>query len=326
MKYYIIIDTGTTNTRIRLLNEQEMIIDDWESNTGVRVTAIEGNNQKLKSVIKNGIEEIIKRNSISKDQIERIIASGMITSNVGLIEVPHIKVPAGKEEIKSCVKELCISDVSEIPISFVPGVKNDVQNVNLDNFEEMDIMRGEESEIMAILQRVPRGVEYLIVLPGSHNKFVRVNKNGKIIGCMTTLSGELLECVSKTTIIADSVDHKFSESYDKNMILIGYHTAMKVGLTRAIFSARILSQFVFSNANKIANYLLGAILQSDMEALKGTEAIHMDSDTVIVVAGKDGLRKALVDIFNEEMTSNTIDEYAYNSNMSAEGVISIFSN
>lgn len=324
MKYYLAIDTGTSNTRIRLLNEKSVVIDDWESNIGVRVTAIEGNNRKLKSVIKDGIKEIIERNHIEKSQIEKILASGMITSNVGLVELPHISVPAGLEELKDNVKELLMDDIIDIPIFFIPGVKNNVSEINLRNFEDMDIMRGEETETMAILKKIAFDNDCLIVLPGSHNKFVNVDKDGKIIGCMTTLSGELLECISKSTIIADSVNHKFADSFDKDMILLGYHTAKRVGLTRAVFSARILNQFVLSDTDKIANYLLGVVFQSDLVAPKGTGAIHVDSNTTIVIAGKDGLRKTLMVILKEEMPSNIVMEYTYDNNMSAIGAFSLF--
>ena len=42
---------------------------------------------------------------------------------------------------------------------------------------------------MAILDRFPPGKPMLLILPGSHNKFVSVDREGKITGCLTSISG-----------------------------------------------------------------------------------------------------------------------------------------
>lgn len=50
--YVIFIDSGTTNTRIRLVEEEKTIVLDVEKvQVGVRNTAIDGNNQQLKKNI-----------------------------------------------------------------------------------------------------------------------------------------------------------------------------------------------------------------------------------------------------------------------------------
>lgn len=46
----------------------------------------------------------------------------------------------------------------------------------------------------------------LFILPGSHNKFVSVDREGKITGCLTSISGELLASITNDTIIAKSVN------------------------------------------------------------------------------------------------------------------------
>ena len=49
----------------------------------------------------------------------------------------------------------------------------------------------------------------ILVLPGSHNKFVSVDREGKITGCLTSISGELLASITNDTIIAKSVNREF---------------------------------------------------------------------------------------------------------------------
>ena len=51
---------------------------------GVRNTAIDGNNQKLKTAVKECLENLLAAEHLGYDQVYRIIASGMIPSDVGI--------------------------------------------------------------------------------------------------------------------------------------------------------------------------------------------------------------------------------------------------
>lgn len=50
--YTITIDGGTTNTRCILWNSSRQRIDEQKREVGVRNTAIDGNNSKLKNAVK----------------------------------------------------------------------------------------------------------------------------------------------------------------------------------------------------------------------------------------------------------------------------------
>nr|WP_278287062.1 2-dehydro-3-deoxygalactonokinase [Clostridium sp. AM58-1XD] len=56
--------------------------------------------------------------------ITKIISCGMITSNVGLVEVPHVTVPASTEGLAAGAKEILLEDGCSMLITFIPGVKN----------------------------------------------------------------------------------------------------------------------------------------------------------------------------------------------------------
>src|SRR5699024_6896132 len=92
--YILSIDSGTTNSRIYLVDyNNQNVIDVVKKNIGIKNTAINGSNSVLKEEISNGIMEIIKRNNCTSDDINYIVASGMITSNLGILEVPYIESP-----------------------------------------------------------------------------------------------------------------------------------------------------------------------------------------------------------------------------------------
>jgi len=56
----ILIDSGTTNSRIRLIDKKTSEIKDLEKvSIGVRNTAIEGNSENLKRQLNDGIRRLI---------------------------------------------------------------------------------------------------------------------------------------------------------------------------------------------------------------------------------------------------------------------------
>ncbi len=300
--YIITIDGGTTNTRCILWNNKREKVDEGKRNVGVRNTAIDGNNGKLKAAVKEILEELLSNNGLSYDDIRLIIASGMLTSDSGLVEIPHVTAPADAEDLAQRMTAVSIEDICPIPIHFIPGVKNAVSDINANNFESMDIMRGEEVESIAIIDALKSERPMLLILPGSHNKFVSVDASGKITGCLTSISGELLSSITNDTIIAKSVNREYvrPETYDKDYLMMGYTNAKNVGIGRACFSARILNLFHEKDTTKLANYILGVALQCDITALQNTNAIKIEDGTVAVVYGKEPFKSALLDILGEE--------------------------
>jgi len=320
--YVITLDTGTTNTRVILWNSSRKIVTTSKAEVGVRNTAIDGNNNRLKAAVKGCLESVLKDANLTYDDVLMIIASGMITSNVGLVEIPHCVVPVGSSELAAAVKCISLPEVCSLPITFIPGVKNSAGSIDLNNFEAMDIMRGEEVETVAIIEHFPRSRDYLLVLPGSHMKFISVDAAGRITGCLTSISGELLSSITNNTIIANAVDKKFVEEkyYDKNMVLTGYETAKKSGIGRACFSARILNQFAIKDKQKLANYILGVALQSDVTAVKNSDALKVNCSTDVIVSGKDPLRRAIADILQKDGFFANVYTYEIKGNLPLSAV------
>lgn len=299
MKQYIItVDGGTTNTRCILWDENRRRIAQENRPVGVRNTAIDGNNRKLKQAVKECLDALVEKNGLGYGDIHRIIASGMITSDVGIVVVPHLTAPAGLEELAAATVAIELPEICPVPIYFIPGIKNSDGPFSFENIEAMDIMRGEEVESIAVMEQFKSGRPLLLVLPGSHNKFVSVDREGKITGCLTSISGELLASITNDTIIAKSVNREFvsQENYDREWVLKGYEIASRAGLGRACFTARILMLFYDNDPKKLANYILGATIAGDMQAVRNSTALKVDKDTLAVVGGKEPLRTAVADV------------------------------
>lgn len=297
--YVVTIDTGTTNTRICIWQNNKIVAKSSRS-VGVRNTAISGSTQDLIVAIKEAIDEAFSQIEITpKDQIT-YLASGMITSNVGLHEIPHLIAPVGLNELSKGMEQKVIPEISDEPIWFIPGVKNNVQLVTSDNYEAMDMMRGEETEAIGVLKSNELQGPALIVLPGSHSKFVKIDQLNRIEGCITTIAGELLDIITKNTILASSLHDQFADEIDQNALLLGAKSSMQVGLARSCFSIRVLDMFGDLSINQKANVLLGAVLQEDIQAIKNSKALNLTENTKIVVCGKAILRDGFVELIKHD--------------------------
>ncbi|MET0935356.1 MAG: 2-dehydro-3-deoxygalactonokinase [Luteibacter sp.] len=319
------IDTGTTNTRVTAWKDGQ-VVGQAARQVGVRDTAITGNTRKLEDGVRETIAEVLESTRLDRDDVAQVLASGMITSNVGLCEIPHIPAPAGIDDMATAMREHRVDHVWHKPIWFVPGVRNAVEHIGLHNCEAMDMMRGEEVESFALIERLKLDEPTVIVLPGSHSKFVSIDKGGRIDGCVTTLAGELLHVISHDTILAGSLKDGFAKRIDPEMLLAGAASSKKIGLGRACFSVRILDQFAVYDANARANFLLGAVLGSDLLTLKNSSAIRMSPGTRFVISGKPILREAIArlvegdDFFSGTITVLGDDEQ---SDLAGHGAIAV---
>ena len=289
------IDAGTTNTRTTLWRNGSPLAQS-QSEVGVRNTAIDGHNQALRQAIRNTITAVLHKANLPAESITLALASGMISSSMGLAEVPHLLAPCGLVQLAAGMHHLDEPNLTEgmdLPLWLIPGVRNRISTVGLHNAEAMDMMRGEETEAIGLMTRLNMTGPAMFIMPGSHTKLVSIDAEGCITGCATTLAGELLQVITQNTLLSQSLEAGFADSFLPDMVLEGAAAAQKTGLARACFGVRTLAIFTESQRNERANFLLGAVLSGDLLALKNSSAIQMQPDTPIVITGKSLLRQAL---------------------------------
>jgi 2-dehydro-3-deoxygalactonokinase len=292
MTYILTIDTGTTNTRVSLWQDATVIAHS-ATEVGVRNTAMSGNKAELEAGVRSTILQTLEKANVAEADIDLILGSGMISSNVGLFELPHIPAPAGLNQLARGMVSVTIASVFSKPIYLVPGVKNVVENIGLHNCEAMDMMRGEEVEVMGVIDQLGVTGPAMLIMPGSHSKFVCIDEKNNIVGCVTTLAGELLYVITHNTILAKSLDSDFAEFINPEMLLAGAQSAQTIGLGRTCFNVRTLDQFTIYQRNDRANFLLGAILGADLLTLKNSTAIKMMPGTPVIICGKPIMKEAL---------------------------------
>lgn len=305
----ITIDTGTTNSRIYLIDSKNnQIVDVVKKNVGVKNTAINGSVDVLKNELSYGIEEIVQRNGCNYQDIYYIVAAGMITSNLGLVEVPHIASPCDIKDFATASVVKVLPEFFNIPCIFIPGMKNSVAADTVLSFREelnkLDVMRGEEVETIGLIKQLQLKGKGIMVLPGSHTKYVLV-EDGVVLSCLSTLSGEIIYAVQKDTILSSSITKDLVKITEKAALLEGFHSSETNGLVRALYQVRLLQLFGKMDGNQRANFLVGAVLASDIKALNKING-EMNPDW-IVVGGGDPLRTSFVNILNHLNYCNVIE-------------------
>lgn len=321
--YIITIDTGTTNTRVCAWHDQQLLAETARP-TGVRDTAITGSTATLMNGVREAVQEARNLAAIPAGESVVYLSSGMITSNVGLCEIPHLLAPAGLNELAQGMVSASLPEIAETPIWFVPGIRNHHSAVTLENAEQMDMMRGEETETIGVLESLGIHGPALVVLPGSHSKFVKIDANDRIEGCVTTLGGELLDVITRHTILANSLNLQFAQHIETPALLQGARQCLQTGLSRTCFSVRVLDMFSNLTLNQKANVLLGAVLQDDLQAVKNSEAFAVTPDTRIVVCGKDTLKFAFATLIeNDPWFNGEITLAPVNRSLSSSGLFAL---
>ncbi len=253
MSFYISIDSGTTNTRIALIKDNK-ILKTLKYNVGASKGI--GDNSLLKNALKEGIDNLLKENELTENDISKIIASGMITCEFGLCDLPHLPLPVGREELSANLHTQTFPEISSVPFTFVRGVKG--SDGTLDN---TDMVRGEETELMGLFEG-----EGIYLLAGSHTKLMSANEKGDITGIKTLLTGELIAAVSGNTILKDAVDLSVTE-LNEEFLLSGYNYAAKNGMGEALFKVRILKNIYGKTPSEVYSFFMGVILSNDVEAV-----------------------------------------------------------
>jgi len=107
-----------------------------------------------------------------------VMMSGMIGSRQGWLEVPYAACPAGFEEIATGMRKVTWDGGTAW---IAPGLScHDEAGVP-------DVMRGEEVQILGVLDRLGPGA-HTVCLPGTHSKWVEVT-DGRIMRFTTHMPG-----------------------------------------------------------------------------------------------------------------------------------------
>lgn len=301
MPVIITVDGGTTNTRVTLFRDGAEVGREKLA-IGAGKTAETGDNSALCAAISGAISRLLTEYTPAGTRPERILASGMLTSELGLCELPHLTAPVGIPELKAGRKTVEIPGIPFGAITFIPGVKN-AAGEGTEAVYTADMMRGEETELYGLASQMNLVAPFTAVLPGSHTKVIRVDKTGAITGCRTTLGGELLSAIPRNTILRASVPSPLlSPDADPAYLTLGYRCALSLGANAAFFRARVLDRQMHASPADCGAFLAGAILSSDITAIAA-----LAGEDPVLLGGSRPLRSAFAALLRENLPNRVIE-------------------
>jgi len=269
------IDCGTTNSRVYLVNAKGEILL-WKSRkVGVKDTALRGSNAFLKAELKALTEEVLTEASVSKTQIRLVISSGMITSELGLIELPHLFAPVSMEDLAGSITRVDGEESfdPELPLYLIRGVKNPYhpERNDLAELARLDFMRGEETQVAGLLQLYGSGIPTTVINLSSHTKCIPIDQRDRILGSVTTLSGQVFEALMKETFIGKSVAPQAasedSPPFDPAMADLAYEIVRKAGLLRGFVMPRFMDVLLRTTWQQRRKFVESALAVDDLLAL-----------------------------------------------------------
>lgn len=288
----ICVDMGTTNTRVWALSGGNEVLAEARAQLGVGDTAREGSNRRLKE----GLRELIRR-ALSEARASdasfspgRVVAAGMIASPLGLLEVPHVPAPAGLRELAGAVQSHAFPDVTDLPVLFIPGVRCGPPHWDRDTVGAGDVIRGEETLCVGLVQAGVLRPPALLVNLGSHWKVIALSADGRIVAGVTSLSGEMIHALQLHTILADALPSEPPSEIHEEWLKAGMREERRSGLPRALFCVRLLEQSRAGGPGERLSFAVGAFLAADLDGLQRSGLLEPGSSAV--VAGRPALAAA----------------------------------
>jgi 2-keto-3-deoxy-galactonokinase len=189
-----------------------------------------------------------------------VIACGMVGSAQGWSEAAYRNTPADVASLGQALHT--VRSLRGVDVHIVPGV---IEQVGLPN-----VMRGEETQVLGVLQNLSASGEFLIGLPGSHSKWVEV-VDGCITHFDTFMTGELFAVLSQHSILGRtqrSAGQFEADAFDRG-VQVALSADGQRGVLSTLFSARTLGLTGELAPDQQPDYLSGLLIGHELAGLPG---------------------------------------------------------
>ena len=292
----IAIDWGSSSFRAYLLAPDGKILEETASADGIGSVPAGAYPATLKRLVGRWLDA---------NPSLPVIASGMVGSRHGWREAPYVRLPAGPIEVAG---RLTAVEADGRRIVLAPGL-------SYADEAGVDVMRGEETEIFGVAEAGAR----LIVLPGSHSKWARI-EGERIVAFTTYVTGELFAALRDHTIAgafaraapAKAAGAAFALGVERGAAAAGGET--KAGVLGLLFGARALPLMGKLDPDDAGEYLSGLLIGAEIgegRRLYPGEAPH--------VAGAE----ALVNRYLKAFEALAVGAHAAPSRAAARGLFRV---
>jgi 2-dehydro-3-deoxygalactonokinase len=237
-KSFIALDWGTTSFRAYLVGVDGAVKDQFSSPEGIL------------AVKDQGFEAVLESHIGSWDKALPVVASGMITSRQGWIELPYAECPA---ETADLAKQIHVhKTASGRAVHFITGLHYKSSTI------QHDVMRGEETQVFGSLAT---GATQFIT-PGTHSKWISVI-DSSIVDFSTYMTGESFALYRHHSILGRLMN---DGPQDDAAFTRGVAHAFQApaDLLHSLFSVRSLGLFNEIAPEKLSSYLSGLLIGSEV--------------------------------------------------------------
>ena len=219
----VVANGGTSNLRVHLVNSQEShVVTTVRRSVGVADVARGTEREALWNALSTAVCEL---EAFSGGSFSKVVALGMLTSEVGLHRLPHVAAPAGPAELAA----------------------------------------GSQCETLGAWHLLGRPSPPLVfVWPGSHTKIVALDEHGRISGSYTTLAGELLQAIARHTLIKASLPSEFPDQVDLDVLAQVTPLVQQHGLARTSFLVRLSHVLGDEQPSRRAAFWTAAVVADDV--------------------------------------------------------------
>ena len=243
----IAIDWGSSSFRAYLMSANREVLDRVASGDGIGSVTGGAYPATLKRLIGQWLDA---HPSLP------VIASGMVGSRHGWREAAYVKCPAGPRDVAANLTRV---EADGRRVMLAAGLSY------VDEAGQPDVMRGEETEIFGVADSGAR----LIVLPGSHSKWAKV-EGDRVVAFKTFVTGELFAALRDHTVAgafamaapAKSPGEAFALGVLRGAAAAGGKG--EPGLLGLLFGARSLPLTGALDAGDAGEYLSGLLVGAEV--------------------------------------------------------------
>lgn len=264
MEKILSCDWGTSSFRLRLVQPgTQTIVQELSTTQGIAAThkqwQNEGNKDNRIAFYRSVMETHIKA---LEEQLGEaltglpIVFSGMISSSVGMIELPYKELPFLADG----------SDLLVTKIEALPDFPHDLVIISGATTGK-DVLRGEET-LLAGCGIIKTNTEQLFIFPGTHSKHIRV-KNGWAKDFKTYMTGEVFDLLSNKSILAGAVEKDPVElpASGNSHFDEGIHEGAAANLLNSFFNVRTSQLFNKRKPKENYHYLSGLLIGAELKSI-----------------------------------------------------------
>lgn len=264
MDMFLSCDWGTSSFRLRLVKTSDLaIVAEVKNNDGIAETHRQWQLQTASTrqefyvvKLKTSIQSLLKNLSDIPNNLP-IILSGMVSSTLGMIDLPYKNLPFNLDGSDFSVESLSGIEGCN-PFLIISGART-----------ENDVIRGEETKIIGCSSFLAdTDEEKLLILPGTHPKHITL-KGNKVVSFKTFMTGEFFELLSQKSVLSSSVEvgGDFSDPANQQSFQNGVLESQESDLLHACFLVR--TNQVLKQVPKQQNfyYLSGLLIGAELNYL-----------------------------------------------------------